>query len=170
MAVTPQIKANQLAKDLNVKSKDMIDLMAQKGIELKAQKALEPYEFEVLFDAITAMHQIDGIDDYIDGVTFIPSKLEKVKKPEKAEEKAEEKVEAAESKVEEKVEIKTEKKHKTFSAAKTISATPLNRIEVSSRMRFSTGLEEFDRVLGGRLGRRLGGLCLDVAAFVRYVV
>ena len=110
MAVTPQIKANQLAKDLNVKSKDMVDLMAEKGIELKAQKALEPHEFDVLFDAITSMHQIDGIDDYIDGVTYSPSKLEKAAKPEKTEEKAEVKVEAADQKVEEKIEKKVEKK------------------------------------------------------------
>ena len=78
MAVKPQIKANQLAKDLGLKSKDIVDIMAEKGIELKAQKALEPHEFDVLFDAITSMHQIDGIDDYIDGVTYIPSKLEKI--------------------------------------------------------------------------------------------
>ncbi|MBR3879849.1 MAG: translation initiation factor IF-2 [Clostridia bacterium] len=94
MAVTPQIKANQLIKDLNIKSKDMSDIMAEKGLEFKAQKALEPIEFEAFFDAITSKHQIEGIDDYIDGVTFIPSKLEKaVKKPapetkEVAEEKA----------------------------------------------------------------------------------
>ena len=76
MAVTPQIKANQLAKDLNIKSKDMVDIMSSRGLELKAQKALEPAEFAVLFDAITSMHQVEGIDDYIDGLTFIPSKLE----------------------------------------------------------------------------------------------
>ena len=98
MAVKPQIKANQLAKDLNIKSKDMVSLMAEKGIELKIQKALEPHEFNVLFDAITSAYQIEGIDDYIDGVTYIPSKLEKVeKKPvdevkeEKAQENTEEK-------------------------------------------------------------------------------
>ena len=91
MAVTPQIKANQLAKDLNIKSKDMTDIMSSRGIELKAQKALEPAEFAVLFDAITSMHQIEGIDDYIDGLTFIPSKLEKAPKAEK---KTEEKKEA----------------------------------------------------------------------------
>ena len=80
MAVTPQIKANQLAKDLNIKSKDMVDIMSSRGLELKAQKALEPTEFSLLFDAITSMHQIEGIDDYIDGITFIPSKLEKAAK------------------------------------------------------------------------------------------
>ncbi len=81
MAVKPQIKANQLAKDLGLKSKDIVDIMAGKGIELKTQKSLEPHEFDVLFDTVTAAHQIEGIDDYIDGVTFIPSKLEKKPAP-----------------------------------------------------------------------------------------
>ena len=89
MAVTPQIKANQLIKDLNIKSKDMSDIMAEKGLEFKAQKALEPIEFEAFFDAITSKYQIEGIDDYIDGVTFIPSKLEKKAKKPDVEEKKE---------------------------------------------------------------------------------
>ena len=76
MAVKPQIKANQLAKDLGIKSKEIVDIMSEKGIELKAQKSLEPREFNILFDALTSAYQIDGIDDYIDGVTTIPSKLE----------------------------------------------------------------------------------------------
>ena len=106
MAVKPQIKANQLAKDLGLKSKDVVDIMAGKGIELKTQKSLEPHEFDVLFDAITSAHQIEGIDDYIDGVTFIPSKLEK--KPEVAPEaKKETEVKPAPEK---KAEVKPEKK------------------------------------------------------------
>ena len=98
MAVKPQIKANQLAKDLNIKSKEIVDLMASRGIELKAQKALEPHEFNVLFDALTSAYQIEGIDDYIDGVTYIPSKLEKKvekEEPAKEEKKAEEKPEVS---------------------------------------------------------------------------
>lgn len=110
MAVKPQIKANQLAKDLNLKSKEITDIMAGKGIELKTQKALEPHEFDVLFDALTSAYQIEGIDDYIDGVTFIPSKLEKVEK--KATAKAEPTKEIA---VEEK---KTEEPVKAESAEK----------------------------------------------------
>ena len=96
MAVKPQIKANQLAKDLGIKSKEIVDIMSEKGIELKAQKSLEPREFNILFDALTSAYQIDGIDDYIDGITTIPSKLEK-KAPEaekvakETEEKADEK-------------------------------------------------------------------------------
>ena len=118
MAVKPQIKANQLAKDLNLKSKEITDIMAGKGIELKTQKALEPHEFDVLFDALTSAYQIEGIDDYIDGVTFIPSKLEKVEK------KAPAKAEPAK-------EIVVEKK-KTEEPAKAESAEKPNKSEKSS--------------------------------------
>ena len=95
MAVKPQIKANQLAKDLGIKSKEIVDIMAKKGMELKAQKALEPHEFNVLFDAITSEYQVEEIYDYIDGITYIPSKLdEKPGEVEKVEEtKAEVKAE-----------------------------------------------------------------------------
>ena len=123
MAVKPQIKANQLAKDLGIKSKDIVDIMAEKGIELKTQKSLEPHEFDVLFDALTQAYQIENIDDYIDGVTYIPSKLEKKavveEKAEKpAEEKKVEKLEKAE-----KVEAKPEKSEKKEEEAKTAPKT-----------------------------------------------
>lgn len=75
MAIKPQIKASQLAKDLELKSKDITDIMSEKGMEVKASKALEPHEFDVIFNTVTANHQIEGIDDYIDGITYIPSKL-----------------------------------------------------------------------------------------------
>ena len=145
MAVKPQIKANQLAKDLGIKSKEIVDIMAEKGIELKAQKSLEPHEFNVLFDALTSAYQIDGIDDYIDGVTTIPSKLEK--KPEveavakKTEEKADEnqnkKVEAsvAEQKKAEAApapEKKAEKKEEPKQEQKNLKATP-KQIEVLAK-------------------------------------
>ena len=77
MAVKPQIKTNQFAKDLDIKSKDLIDMMLEKGIDIKPQKALEPHEFNVLFDAITSAHQIESIDDYIGGDTFVPQKKTK---------------------------------------------------------------------------------------------
>ena len=105
MAVKPQIKASQLAKDLELKSKDITDIMSEKGIEIKSSKSLEPHEFDVIFNAITSKHQIESIDDYIDGVTFIPSKLGKVEA--KPEAKPEAKTEKAE-----KPEVKTEKTQK----------------------------------------------------------
>ena len=104
----PQFKANQLAKDLELKSKDIVDIMSEKGIEVKAQKALEPREFDILFDALTSKYQVECIDDYIDGVTYIPSKLVKdePKAEPKAELKAEPKAEPAEAP---KAEAKTSK-------------------------------------------------------------
>ena len=103
----PQFKANQLAKDLELKSKEIVDIMSEKGIEVKAQKVLEPREFDILFDALTSKYQVEGIDDYIDGITYIPSKL--VKEEPVAEVKAEPKVEP-EVKAEPKPEAKPETK------------------------------------------------------------
>ena len=49
-----QFKITKLAKDLGVKSKDLVELLSQNGIEAKTtQKALEPIEFDILFDALT---------------------------------------------------------------------------------------------------------------------
>ena len=89
MAGKPQFKANQLAKDLEIKSKDIVDIMSEKGVEIKAQKLLEPREFDILFDALTSKYQVESIDDYIDGVTYIPSKLVSEPTPEQKPEKAE---------------------------------------------------------------------------------
>ena len=72
-----QYKVNQLAKDLNIKAKDMVELMSGAGVELKTQKILEPGEFNLLLELLTKKHQIVGIDEYIDGVTYIPSVLKK---------------------------------------------------------------------------------------------
>ena len=97
----PQFKANQLAKDLEIKSKDIIDIMSAKGIEIKSQKTLEPREFDILFDALTSKYQVDGIYDYIDGITYIPSKLVKeapVKETAKQEAEAPAKAEKSEAK------------------------------------------------------------------------
>ena len=138
MAVKPQIKANQLAKDLGIKSKEIVDIMAGKGIELKAQKSLEPHEFNVLFDALTSAYQIDGIDDYIDGVTTIPSKLEK-KAPEaqKVAKETEEKADEKQNK-NEVAEAKPEKAEKA-PAAKNAEEKPAKKAEDKS---VKTAVEE----------------------------
>ena len=91
------LKVNQISKDLNIKSKDLAEILTKEGIEYKAQKALEPREFDILFDKLTKENQIKGIEDYLDGITYIPSKA-------KAEAPKEEKAEAV------KVEVKAEKK------------------------------------------------------------
>ena len=113
-----QFKITKLAKDLGLKSKDLVELLAQNGIEAKTtQKALEPAEFDILFDQLTSANQITDIGSYLDGVTYIPSKVKKETKPvkeTKAEETpapapvAEEKVAAPASKAEPKPEKASE--------------------------------------------------------------
>ena len=76
-----------------MKSKDVLDVLSGKGIVLKSQATLDASQFEVLFDALTKENQIDNIGNYLDGVTYIPSKKAATPKPEKETVKAEEKKE-----------------------------------------------------------------------------
>ncbi|MBQ7172919.1 MAG: translation initiation factor IF-2 [Clostridia bacterium] len=95
-------KLNTLAKDLGKKSKDLADVLVAAGVEVKTTtKTLEPLEFEILFDALTQANQITDIGSYLDGVTYIPSKVKK------AEPKAEPKEEAAPEKKTEQAEPKS---------------------------------------------------------------
>ena len=77
-AMNQQFKITKLAKDLGLKSKELVEILAQNGVETKTtQKALEPAEFDILFEALTRANQISNIGDYLDGKTQIPSKLKK---------------------------------------------------------------------------------------------
>ena len=109
MALSTQYKVNQLAKDLEIKTKEIVDLVSGTGIEVKTQKALTPEEFGVVINLLTKANQIDNIDEYLDGVTYIPSKIKEMPKEEK---KAEPEAPAAEApKAEEKpAPVKEEKK------------------------------------------------------------
>ncbi len=88
-------KINQLAKDFGIKSKEITELMTAHGFECKTtQKALEPVEFDVVFETLTRKAQIKNIDDYLFGDTYIPTKApEKAAKAPKKAEKGPEKVE-----------------------------------------------------------------------------
>ena len=100
------LKVNQLSKDLNMKSKDLAEILASEGIEYKTQKTLEPMEFNILFDKLTSSNQITNIEDYIDGVTYIPTR-KKAADTVKTKKAAEEEVAAAPSaKTEEKPAVK----------------------------------------------------------------
>ena len=111
-----QFKITKLAKDLGLKSKDLVDLLAQKGIEAKTtQKALEPLEFDILFEHLTKENQISDIGSYLDGVTCIPSKVKKATAKAKAESEPESEaavvdVPAKEEKAEKKPVAKADKK------------------------------------------------------------
>ncbi len=107
---TPQFKVNQLAKDLGLKTKEITDALKAKGVEAKSQQTLTPSEFDMLFDSLTKANQITNIEDYLDGITYIPSAKKESEAP-KAEPKAEAKEEPkAEVKAEPKAEVKAEPK------------------------------------------------------------
>ena len=116
MAVSSQYKVNQLAKDLSLKTKDLTDIMAAAGFEVKTQKALEPFELDVIWEVLTTSNQIVGIEDYIDGVTGIPSLRKKAAETKPAEKAKAEK--PAETKAPKSAEKKPEKKAETQPAPK----------------------------------------------------
>ncbi len=76
MAVfNPQFKINQMAKDMGLKSKELTDVLSAKGIaDVKTQKSLTEREFNLLLQSLTEANQVDNINDYMDGITRIPSK------------------------------------------------------------------------------------------------
>jgi len=144
MAINPQYKVNKMAKDLGLKSKELSDILAARGKDVKTQRTLEPVEFDILFETLTREHQISNIEDYLDGVTKIPSKA--APKAQAAEgqaaeaqaaptaaaaAKAEAKTEAkAEVKTEAKTEVKTEVKAESKAEAKTeAKAAPAPKAE-----------------------------------------
>ena len=88
MAQIAQYKVNQFAKDLNLKSKDIVDILESKNISVKSQATLDAAQFNVLFEALTSANQLVGIEDYIDGITQIPSVKKKPEAAEKNEEKS----------------------------------------------------------------------------------
>ncbi len=88
MAVSSQYKVNQLAKDLSLKPRELADIMATVGLDVRAQRALETHELDVIWETLTTMNQITGIEDYIDGVTGIPSLRKKPAETKPAPEKS----------------------------------------------------------------------------------
>ena len=136
-----QFKVNQLAKDLDMKGKDLISVLTDKGFDVKAQSSLEALEFGVLMDTLTKQNQIENIDDYIDGITYIESKKKKpeAKEEQKAEIKEEPKVEAkVEAKPTPKAEVKTEPTVETKTEPKVeakVEAKPAPKTETKPMQR-----------------------------------
>ena len=71
--ISSLLKVNQLSKDLNMKSKELTSLMEEKGVSFKSQ-TLTPGEFGLLMEVLTTENQVRNIEDYLDGITCIPSK------------------------------------------------------------------------------------------------
>jgi len=88
------IKISQISKDLNLKTKDIIDTFSSEiGIEKKSGASVDVAEFELFMQKLTLSHQIKNLDAYLSGETKISiaseSKAEAPKTAAKAEPKAE---------------------------------------------------------------------------------
>ena len=124
------LKLNQFAKDMGLKAKDIVGIFEAKGIPVKSQKTLEPYEFEVMFEALTRENQIINIEDYLDGITYIPVKKSPAKAEKAAETAATETAPAPEASKKEKIaEVKTEKTEKTEKVEKTEKIEKVEKVE-----------------------------------------
>ena len=79
-----QIKINTLAKDFNMKSKDVIDVLAAAGMDKKSSGTVDSDEFASFLDHITSTNQTTNMSDYLSGKAVIPKAPEKAEKKEAA--------------------------------------------------------------------------------------
>ncbi|MBO5883815.1 MAG: translation initiation factor IF-2 [Clostridia bacterium] len=117
------LKITQLSKDLNMKSKDISEILSTKGVAMKSQAQMKPEEFEVLFETLTKENQITNIEDYLDGITYIPSKKPSSAPKAKTEaEKPDPKPEEDKTEAKSEVAHVEEKVNKVETAEKTVKA------------------------------------------------
>lgn len=146
MAVT-KIKLANLAKDLNLKNKDLIDILNAGGFQKGSSASLEPDEFSYLIDQLTQKNQVSGFDDYLNGKTVIiddriesaankakaeSGKAAPEKVPEKAPEKPEKPVEVKEVRAEVKKPENSENK-----APEAVKPLPKKQKEETRQDRFA---------------------------------
>ena len=117
-------KINTLAKDLNMKNKDLLDLVVSLGMDdRKHSSVIEDNEFNIILDVLTEAKQLSNFDDYMAGkvkIERLPSKeeLEAIER-EKAEAEAKAKAEAeAKAKAEAEAKAKAEAEAKARAEAK----------------------------------------------------
>ncbi len=120
---TPGRKINQLAKDLDTKTKELLTTLDTVGIAGKnTSGALETEEFNLLFEHLTKQNQIHDIDGYMSGKTSITLPESEAKKQQAAAEakaKAEAEAKAkAEAEAKAKAEAEAEAKAKAEAEAK----------------------------------------------------
>ena len=119
---TPGRKINQLAKDLDTKTKELLTTLDTVGIAGKnTSGALETDEFNLLFEHLTKQNQIRDIDGYMSGKTSITLPESEAKKQAAAQAKAEAEAEAeakAKAEAEAKAKAEAEAKAKAEAEAK----------------------------------------------------
>lgn len=85
-----QTRISSLAKDLGMRNKDILDLLAENGIEGKSHSAtLNEDEFNLVMNELTSRNQMSGIGDYLDKkITIDPPEAGSEAKGGKAESRA----------------------------------------------------------------------------------
>ncbi len=78
------IKITQISKDFDLKSKDVLDIFKELGVEKKSGGSADTDEFELFLSHITSKNRIKDLDAYRDGRSKIESSVEKKPKPQKA--------------------------------------------------------------------------------------
>ena len=77
-------KVSTLAKELELKTKEILDIIAKAGVSGKTQSgSLDETEFNLVFDYLTLSHQIDNIDSYMNGELVVDRPTVKTALPEK---------------------------------------------------------------------------------------
>ena len=71
------IKITQISKDFDIKSKDVLDIFKDLGIEKKSGASADIDEFELFLSHLTSSRQIKDLDAYREGKTKIKSAAEK---------------------------------------------------------------------------------------------
>lgn len=124
-------KISTLAKELELKNKELLDIITKAGVEAKTQSgSLDEAEFNIVMEALTGAHQIDNIDDYMNKTIIID--LPKPEPVVKEEKKAEEKAPVEEKKPEEK---KPEEKKPVQSVKPREKAQPMSKLEKFEKLR-----------------------------------
>ena len=99
------MKLSQIAKDFNIKAKDVSDAFKDIGLEKKNSSAtVDDEEFEIFFSHITRSHQIKDIDAYTSGrvkISAVDEKKAKSEKPAETKEEPKTKAQKAEPKKDE---------------------------------------------------------------------
>ncbi len=111
-------KISTLAKDLNIKNKDLLDLVTALGMEdRKHSSVIEADEFNLILEALTSKAQVSNFDDYMAGKVTIVKVLSKEEL--EAEAKVREETEAEEKRIAEEAAKKiAEEKAKAEAEAK----------------------------------------------------
>ena len=75
------VKISQLAKDLEIKSKDLIAIFSELGMTKQTGGTLECDEVSFALQMLMSRYEVENINDYIDGTYKVKQSAKPLKKP-----------------------------------------------------------------------------------------